>query len=53
MARKNSKAQEVNAQEVQAVAVAETVQEVSTEEVVEMKLQRANKVTINLFNFSI
>ena len=47
MARKNSKAQEVNAQEVQAVAVAETVQEVSTEEVVEMKLQRANRVTIN------
>ena len=47
MARKNLKAQEVNAQEVQAVAVAETVQEVSTEEVVEMKLQRANRVTIN------
>lgn len=42
MARKNSKTQEV-----QAVAVAETVQEVSTEEVVEMKLQRANRVTIN------
>lgn len=47
MARKNLKAQEVNAQEVQAVAVAETVQEVSTEEVVEMKLQRANRVTVN------
>lgn len=44
MARKNSKTKEVNTQE---VAVVETVQEVSTEEVVEMKLQRANRVTIN------
>lgn len=47
MARKNSKAQEINAQKVQAVAVAEVVQEISTEEVVEMKLQRANRVTVN------
>lgn len=47
MARKKINQQEVNAQEVQAVAVVETVQEVSTEEVVEMKLQRANRVTVN------
>lgn len=47
MARKKTQAQEV-AQEVNAQAQAQEVaQEVSTEEVIEMKLQRANRVTIN------